>query len=226
MKPVWGKRFLRCAGLLMMFAAILAGAALPALAQESSPDASTTPIGHRLPVAEFHPGHRRSRLSHRQVWRALFPRPRGVDCKIDRRGRREACRGGAGAAQKRPKNWPASLVRSKKSSARRCANRPRTSERIRALAKTEAERIGQAARAEIDAAERAGAQELRAIAARLATERAAALIRDADERGGGGGAVQFLRGRTGAGRAMRTIAEHYADALADVAVAREKRRRR
>jgi F-type H+-transporting ATPase subunit b len=50
-------------------------------------------------------------------------------------------------------------------------------ERIGALTHSEIEKIGQAARAEIAAAERAGTQELRAIAARLATERAAALIR-------------------------------------------------
>ena len=49
-------------------------------------------------------------------------------------------------------------------------------ERIKALTLTEIEKVKQAARAEIAAAERAGAQELRAIAARLATERAAALI--------------------------------------------------
>jgi len=49
-------------------------------------------------------------------------------------------------------------------------------ERIRALAQREAERIAQAARAEIEAAERAGRQELRAIGARLATERAAAML--------------------------------------------------
>ena len=51
-------------------------------------------------------------------------------------------------------------------------------ERIKAITLTEIEKINQAARAEIAAAERAGAQELRAIAARLATERAAALIRE------------------------------------------------
>jgi F0F1-type ATP synthase membrane subunit b/b' len=50
-------------------------------------------------------------------------------------------------------------------------------ERIRALTVTEVEKIQQAARAEIAVAERAAAQELRAIAARLATERAALLIR-------------------------------------------------
>jgi F-type H+-transporting ATPase subunit b len=51
-------------------------------------------------------------------------------------------------------------------------------ERIRTLAKSEVEKIQQAARAEIAASERAAAQELRAIAARLATDRAAALIRE------------------------------------------------
>ena len=50
-------------------------------------------------------------------------------------------------------------------------------ERLRALAQTETEKIGRAAQIEIQAAERAGRQELRAIAARLATERAAALVR-------------------------------------------------
>lgn len=51
-------------------------------------------------------------------------------------------------------------------------------ERIRVLTETEIKRISQAALAEIAAAERAGAQELRAIAAKLATERASAMIRE------------------------------------------------
>ena len=50
-------------------------------------------------------------------------------------------------------------------------------ERLRELARVEAERIHNAARAEIVASERAGRQELRAIAARLATERAAEIMR-------------------------------------------------
>jgi F0F1-type ATP synthase membrane subunit b/b' len=49
--------------------------------------------------------------------------------------------------------------------------------RIRALAQDEAERIAQAARAEIAAAGRATRLELRGVAARLATDRAAALVR-------------------------------------------------
>jgi F0F1-type ATP synthase membrane subunit b/b' len=50
-------------------------------------------------------------------------------------------------------------------------------ERLRALAQSEAEKIARAAAAEIEAAERAARQQLRAIAARVATDRAAALVR-------------------------------------------------
>jgi F0F1-type ATP synthase membrane subunit b/b' len=53
----------------------------------------------------------------------------------------------------------------------------REAERIRGLTHVESEKIAQAARAEIEAAERAARQELRAIAARVATERAAALVK-------------------------------------------------
>jgi len=49
-------------------------------------------------------------------------------------------------------------------------------ERIRGLAKTDAENIERAAQAEIAAAERAARIELRALAARLAVERAAAVL--------------------------------------------------
>ena len=50
-------------------------------------------------------------------------------------------------------------------------------ERIRAVAREEVEKIHHAARAEIKAAERAARNELKALAARLAVERAEALIR-------------------------------------------------
>src|SRR5262249_26836629 len=50
-------------------------------------------------------------------------------------------------------------------------------ERIHGLARSDAEKVAAAARAEIDAAERAGRQQLRTIAARLATERAEALLK-------------------------------------------------
>ncbi|HKF53254.1 MAG TPA: ATP synthase F0 subunit B [Candidatus Acidoferrales bacterium] len=51
-------------------------------------------------------------------------------------------------------------------------------QRIRALAQEEAKRIEQSAQAEIRAAERAAQSDLKAIAARLAIERAEALLRD------------------------------------------------
>jgi F0F1-type ATP synthase membrane subunit b/b' len=50
-------------------------------------------------------------------------------------------------------------------------------ERLRELTSAEEQRILKAAQAEIEASERAGLQELRGIAARLATERAAELLR-------------------------------------------------
>jgi len=50
-------------------------------------------------------------------------------------------------------------------------------ERLRELARAEADKIAQAARAEIEASDRAAHQELRVLAARLATERAAAMVR-------------------------------------------------
>jgi len=50
-------------------------------------------------------------------------------------------------------------------------------ERLRALAQSEAEKIARAAVAEIEAAERVARQQLRTIAARLATERAEALLK-------------------------------------------------
>ena len=50
-------------------------------------------------------------------------------------------------------------------------------ERLRAVTRNEAEKIARAAKAEIEAAERTARIELKTIAARLAVERAAALIR-------------------------------------------------
>jgi F0F1-type ATP synthase membrane subunit b/b' len=50
-------------------------------------------------------------------------------------------------------------------------------ERLRTLAQSEAQKIARAAGAEIEAAERLAHQQLRAIAARVATDRAAALVR-------------------------------------------------
>jgi F0F1-type ATP synthase membrane subunit b/b' len=63
---------------------------------------------------------------------------------------------------------------------RRVASRESASEgeRLRALAKSEAEKIAKAAVGEIEAAERAARQQLQGLAARAATDRAAALVRE------------------------------------------------
>jgi F0F1-type ATP synthase membrane subunit b/b' len=50
-------------------------------------------------------------------------------------------------------------------------------ERLRALTKSDAEKVARAAVAEMEAAERAARQQLRTLAARVATDRAAALVR-------------------------------------------------
>jgi F0F1-type ATP synthase membrane subunit b/b' len=50
-------------------------------------------------------------------------------------------------------------------------------ERIRAMARDEAAKIGRTAQAEIEAAERAARMELKSIAARLAVERAEAIVK-------------------------------------------------
>jgi F0F1-type ATP synthase membrane subunit b/b' len=62
----------------------------------------------------------------------------------------------------------------RRTGARESANE---AERLKALAQTEAEKIARAAAAEIEASERIARQQLRAIAARAATDRAAALVR-------------------------------------------------
>jgi F0F1-type ATP synthase membrane subunit b/b' len=73
-------------------------------------------------------------------------------------------------------------------------------ERLRALAMSEAEKIAKAAAAEIVASERVASQQLRGLAARAATERAAALVRqrmnDQSERSLFDGFVQELERST------------------------------
>jgi F-type H+-transporting ATPase subunit b len=176
MKPVRGKWFLRCAGLLMMFSAILAAAALPALAQENSPDASTTPIGIVFRWLNFI-----LVIGALAYLIVKFGAPyfRGHAESIAKSIAEAAERRAAAERELTEATEKLARVAREIEEEQRAAVRESAAnqERIRALAKTEAERIGQAARAEINAAERAGTQQLRAIAARLATEQAAVLIR-------------------------------------------------
>jgi F0F1-type ATP synthase membrane subunit b/b' len=176
MKAVAGSwPFGRGAGLRAVLVFITA-ASVPALAQENGPDVTTMPVGTVFRWLNF--------LLVFGVFAYLIAkfggpyfrgRARGIGKAIDeaRHARAVAEREFREAEQKLgsidagiQQEWR--VVEQESASDR---------ERIRALTDSEIEKIGQAARAEIAAAERAGTQELRAIAAKLATERAAALIR-------------------------------------------------
>lgn len=164
------------AGILGVAIALFGAIPLPLLAQESSPDAaSNTPIGTVFRwlnfllvigalgylIGKFGAPYFRGRAS--AIGKAI--------------GEANQARTGA-ERELREASEKLAQVDHEIEEERRTAERESAAdrERIRALTKSELEKVGQAGRAEIAAAERAGNQELRAIAARLATERAAALI--------------------------------------------------
>lgn len=162
---------------LMITAALFVAFSLPALAQESASDASSTTLdttfrwlnfllvfgGIAYVVVKFGAPYFRARAEETA---------KSID---------EASQSRAAAEREfQQAVHKLATIESAIEEERRTAVRESAAdrERIKALTLTEIEKINQAARAEIAAAERAGAQELRAIAARLATERAAALIRE------------------------------------------------
>jgi len=155
---------------------LLTVASLPALAQENGPDVTTMPVGTVFRWLNF--------LLVFGVLTYLIGkfggpyfrgRAHGIAKAIEEAQQARA------AAQRELQEAEGKLasIDAEVQQEWRAAERESASdrERIRALTNSDTEKIGQAARAEIAAAERAGTQELRAIAARLATERAAALIR-------------------------------------------------
>ena len=177
MTPFAGRSFLRRFSGLVVRGAILVAFSLPLPAQESSPDAASMTMDTvfrwlnfllvfgavAYVIAKFGAPYFRGRAA-------------GIAKSIDEasQSREAAEREFQQAAQK------FATIESEIEQERRAAVAESAAdrERIRALTQTEIDKISQAARAEIAAAQRAGAQELRAIAARLATERAAALIRE------------------------------------------------
>jgi F-type H+-transporting ATPase subunit b len=177
MKAFFGRLFPGGFGELIVTAALLGTFSLPALAQESSPDSASVTLDTvfrwlnfllvfgaiAYVIVKFGAPYFRARAA-------------GIAKSIDEasQSRAAAEREFQRAVQK------LATIESEIGEERRTAVRESAAdrERIKALTLTEIEKINQAARAEIAAAERAGAQELRAIAARLATERAAALIRE------------------------------------------------
>lgn len=177
MKAFSGKSFLSRFGRLGVTAAVFVAFSLPALAQESASDASSTTLdtifrwlnfllvfgGIAWVVVKFGGPYFRGRANETA---------RSIE---------EASQSRAAAEREfQQAEHKLAAIESEIEQERRNGVRDSAAdrERIKALTRTEVEKINQAARAEIAAAERAGAQELRAIAARLATERAAALIRE------------------------------------------------
>ena len=177
MKTVAGKWSLGRAAVFGARVALFGAVSLPTLAQESSSDLASTPVGtvfrwlNFLLVAgalayligKFGTPYFRARAQ--AIARAI--EEANQTRAVAERELREADEKLAG-------------IETEIEQERRTAERDSAAdgERIRALTKSDIEKISQAARAEIAAAERVGSQELRAIAAKLATDRAAALIRE------------------------------------------------
>ena len=157
--------------------ALFGVASLPALAQESSPDAASMPIGTVFRWLNFLLVV--GALAY-LIGKFGAPYFRGRAQSIAQAiGEANQTRSAA-ERELREAAEKLAAVQSEIEQERRTAERESAAdrERIRALTKVEMERISQAALGEIAAAERAGTQELRAIAAKLATDRAAALIRE------------------------------------------------
>lgn len=177
MKAFSGRLFPGRFGRLMVTAAVLAAFSLPALAQESSSDASSMTLETVFRWLNFLLVF--GAIAYVVVkFGAPYFRARADETA---KSIEEASQSRAAAEREfQEAEHRLATIESEIEQERRNAVRDSAAdrERIKALTRTEVEKIKQAERAEIAAAERAGAQELRAIAARLATERAAALIRE------------------------------------------------
>ena len=177
MKAVAGRWSLRRAGTLSVGVVLFAGIALPALAQENSPDAASMPIGTLFRWLNFLLVA--GALAY-LVGKFGAPYFRGRAQSIAKAIEEANQTRTAAERELRDASEKLTAVASEIEQERRTAERESATdrERIRTLTKVEIEKINQAARAEIVAAERAGTQELRVIAAKLATDRAAAMIRE------------------------------------------------
>jgi F0F1-type ATP synthase membrane subunit b/b' len=150
--------------------------ALPVLAQEEKPNAADTPTGFVFRWIDF------ALVVAAIIW--VIGKFGGPYFKATARAISEAIHGAA-AGRVAAESELAEATRQLESvgveiqELRRSANRESASEaeRLRSLAKSESEKVARSAVAEIEAAERVARQQLRVIAARVATERAEALLK-------------------------------------------------
>jgi F-type H+-transporting ATPase subunit b len=156
---------------------LLAGAAMPAWAEEAGPSPADSPTGFVF------------RWINVVILIALFAwaivKFGGPYFRSTAKGIQDAIAGaaaGRAVAEKELSEATRQLASldTEVQEMRRAASREAAAEaeRIRTLAKAEVEKIAKAAAAEIEASERAGAQQLRALAARTAADRAATLVRE------------------------------------------------
>ncbi len=177
MKALAGRWSWRYAALFSVGLVLFGAVSLPALAQESSADPASMPIGtvfrwlnFLLVLGAF------AYLIGKFGTPYFRERARGIARAIEDANQVHA----AAERELQEATNKLAAIQNAIEQERRTAERESLAdrERIRVLTRGEMERISQAARAEIAAAERAGHQELRVIAAKLATERASALIRE------------------------------------------------
>jgi F0F1-type ATP synthase membrane subunit b/b' len=155
---------------------VQASLALPALAQEEAPSPADSPTGYVFRWVNL------ALLLGAFIWvirKFGGPFFRGAAKSIQdaihgAAAGREAVERELNVANRKLASLDAEIQEMRRAGGRESASE---AERLRALAGSEADKIAKAALAEIEAAGRAAHQQLRALAARTATERAAALVR-------------------------------------------------
>jgi F-type H+-transporting ATPase subunit b len=166
-------RFLRALGSLITLVLLTA---LPVLAQEGEASPADSPIGWIFRWLNFAIVF--GAISY-LAWIKGGPYFRGQAEEISRKIAEGARAREAAERQRKEAQAKLANIESEIATMRAEAKRDAEAEaqRLRALAREEAEKIERAAQAEIAAAERAARTELKALAARMAVERAEALLR-------------------------------------------------
>jgi F0F1-type ATP synthase membrane subunit b/b' len=162
-------------GLLARFGVFFALSAAPILAQESKPSPADSPVGQVFRWINFAIVLGLLIYGLRKALPYFRTHAEEISQKIAEGARaREAAEKRRSEAQAKLANIGTDVAEMRLEAKRAAALE---AERVRTLARAEADNIERAAQAEIAATERAARLELKALAARLAVERAEALLR-------------------------------------------------